>query len=336
MSQIKNAQLRYRIIDRAISNKYNPYPSKAQLRQACEEALYGESVGENICDSTIEKDLFAMRMDHDAPIKYSKTEKGYFYEDENYSIDNIPLSEDDIDAIKFATKTLMQFKDVNMFKQFGFAIDKIFDRVHISNNPIEQSVDQHVQFETVPETKGAEFLADLLKAIKVRQIVNFNYTSFISEKTKKRTVVPLFLKEFRNRWYLISYSLEKNKITTFGLDRIADLILVEDYFIKPIDFNPEIYFKYSVGITAYDSSPEHIEFKIDKIGSKYLETQPLHPSQTLIKEGKNRNTYSLEVVISEELKRIILSYGNQIEVLKPEPFRKQIINEIMNMTERYL
>ena len=107
MSQIKNAQLRYRIIDRALRNNFNPYPSKQKLRQACEEALYGEGIGENICDSTIEKDLFAMRMDHDAPIKYSKIEKGYFYEDENYSIDNIPLSDSDIEAIKFATKTLM-------------------------------------------------------------------------------------------------------------------------------------------------------------------------------------------------------------------------------------
>ena len=95
MSQIKNAQLRYRIIDRSIRNKYSPFPTKDNLRQACEEALYGEGTGENICDSTIEKDLFSMRIDHDAPIKYSKKEKGYFYEDEDCGFfsyrDAIPL-----------------------------------------------------------------------------------------------------------------------------------------------------------------------------------------------------------------------------------------------------
>jgi len=335
MSQIKNAQLRYRIIDRSMRNKYKRFPTKQDLRQACEEALYGEGIGENICDSTIEKDLYAMRMDHDAPIKYSKIEKGYFYADENYSIDNIPLSEDDIDAIKFATTTLMQFKDVGMFKQFGFAIDKIFDRVHISSNPLEESVDNFVQFESVPETIGTEFLPDILKAIKEKLIIHFNYTSFISEKTKPRKVVPLLLKEYRNRWYLISFSLSKKKVITFGLDRISDLELTEDYFIETIEFNPDLYFKHSIGITSFDEKPEKIIFKIDKIGGKYLESQPIHQSQEIIKEGKKRNTYQLKVLLSEELKRFFLSYGNQIEVIAPEKLRNTIKNEITEMSELY-
>ncbi len=335
MSQIKNAQLRYRIIDRALRNKFNPFPSKRDLRQACEEALYGEGLGENICDSTIEKDLFAMRMDHDAPIKYSKANRGYFYEDEEYSIDNIPLSEDDIDAIKFATNTLMQFKDVSMFKQFGFAIDKIFDRVHISSDPMEQSIDNKVQFETVPETIGTEYLAPLLKAIKEQEIVQFIYTSFISEKPKKRTVVPLLLKEYRNRWYLISYNISKAKITTFGLDRITELVVTEEIYGQKIEFDQNLYFKYSIGITSYETKPEKIEFKIDKVGAKYIESQPFHHSQKLIKSGKNRNTYQIEVLISEELKRLILSYGNQIEVVKPKSLRTQIMDEVITMNELY-
>ena len=335
MSQIKNAQLRYRIIDRALRNSFSPFPSKQKLRQACEEALYGEGTGEHICDSTIEKDLFAMRMDHDAPIKYSKIEKGYYYQDDNYSIDNIPLSESDIEAIKFATKTLMQFKDVSMFKQFGFAIDKIFDRVHISNNPNEKTVEEYVQFETVPETIGTEFLPDILKAIKEKEVITFSYTSFATEKTKNREVLPLLLKEYRNRWYLISYNISKERIITFGLDRMKDLKLTGNYYAKAITFNPDLYFKHSIGITSYDTEPETITFKIDKLGSKYLESQPLHHSQTLVKVGKNRNTFQIKVLISEELKRLILSYGSQIEILEPKTLRNQIINEVINLNERY-
>ena len=335
MSQIKNAQLRYRIIDRCIRNKYNPYPTKEDLRQACEEALYGEGIGANICDSTIEKDIFAMRMDHDAPIKYSKKEKGYYYEDENYSIDKIPLSEDDIEAIKFATQTLMQFKDVSMFKQFGFAIDKIFDRVHIAQNPTEESVENYVQFETVPETVGTEFLAPLLSAIKEKKIVTFDYTSFATEKTKPRQVLPLLLKEYRNRWYLISYSLIKKKVITFGLDRMSNVVITDDYFFDNIKFDPDLYFKHSIGITSFEDKPNKVIFKLDKIGSKYIESQPIHQSQKLLKEGKKRNTYQIKVLLSEELKRLFLSYGNQLEVLEPKELRDQLKIEITELAELY-
>ena len=96
-----------------------------------------------------------------------------------------------------------------------------------------------------------------------------------------------------------------------------------------------MYFKHSIGITSYDTAPEIIEFKIDKLGSKYILSQPLHSSQTLVKEGKNRNTFRIEVLISEELKRLIMSYGSQIEVLKPVSFRNQLINEAISLHERY-
>ena len=75
MPAIKNALLRYRIIDRSIRNEYNPYPTKEQLRQACEEEIYGTSEGLHICHSTIEKDIFAMRMEHDASYLTVKEKK---------------------------------------------------------------------------------------------------------------------------------------------------------------------------------------------------------------------------------------------------------------------
>ena len=146
MPHIKNALIRYRIIDRCIRNKYKQYPSKQELREACEEALYGSNDGANICDSTIEKDMFAMRMEHDAPIKYSKRHGGYYYEDPEFTINDIPLTEEDLSAIKFAANTLMQFRDADMFKQFGNAIDKIVDRVSISANPSDKELNNFVQF----------------------------------------------------------------------------------------------------------------------------------------------------------------------------------------------
>lgn len=336
MSRIKNAQIRYRIIDRCLRNLYRPHPTKEDLRRACEEELFGSDVGADICDSTIEKDLRAMRDEFDAPIKYSKIDKGYYYDDQEYSIDKIPLSADDIEAIRFASKTLMQFRDVGLFKQFGFAIDKIFDRVNIASNPTEESVDNFVQFETVQdEVRGNEMLPLFLNAIKEKQVTRFDYTSFINEKTKSRQVLPLLLKEYRNRWYLICFALDKKKIITFGLDRISNLELTEENYYTPINFNPDHYFKNSIGITANESRPVKVVFKIDRIGSKYIQSQPLHNSQVLEKEGAARNTFSLTVIVSEELKRTLMSYGPQIEVVKPKLLRAQLRDAIIAMHEIY-
>lgn len=335
MSHIKNAQIRYRIIDRCLRNSYKPFPTKKDLREACEEALYGISEGANICDSTIEKDMFAMRMEHDAPIAYSKRNSGYFYKDPNYSINKIPLSEDDLHSINFAVNTLMQFKEVDLFKSFGNAIDKIVNRLSISSNPNDKEITNYVQFEVSLSNKGNEYLAPLLKAIKDKSLVTFDYASFKTDKSKPRKVLPILLKEYSNRWYLICFDQDKNDIITYALERMEGLQITEEYAISPIDFDSEKFFKYAVGITSSKEEPTIVLFKASKVASKYIQSQPFHSSQQMIKEGKNKNTFELKVNSSEELIRSFMSYGEDIEILEPKFLKEEIISRIKGMYKMY-
>lgn len=336
MSQIKNALIRYRIIDRLIRNKYRPFPTKEDLRSACEESLYGSDDGGNISDSTIEKDLFAMRMEHDAPIKYSKRDKGYYYSEEDYSINDIPLSEDEIESIKFATNTLIQFRDSAMFKQFGFAIDKIFDRINISPDPNAADISNLVQFEIPVSSAGNELLAPLLNAIRNKNVVTFDYASFVNGVRKAREVIALLLKEYRNRWYLISYDLDKSTVITYALERIENLEITEENATLEINFNAEQFFKNAIGITANENAiVENVILKADNISAKYIQSQPFHHSQEIIEEGVKQTVFSLQVLISEELIRSILSYSGEVEVVKPASLRETIVNRIEKMNQIY-
>ncbi len=336
MSQIKNALIRYRIIDRLIRNKYKPFPSKEDLRSACEEFLYGSEDGANISDSTIEKDLFAMRMEHDAPLKYSKREKGYYYTEDGFSINDIPLSEDEIESIKFATNTLIQFRDSAMFKQFGFAIDKIFDRINISSDPNADDISNLVQFEAPVSTAGNDLLAPLLNAIRHKNVVTFQYASFVNGVQKARKVIALLLKEYRNRWYLISYDLDKSTVITYALERIENLNIAEEKAAIKINFNAEQFFKNAIGITANeDAVVENVILKADNVSSKYIQSQPFHHSQEIIEEDEKQTTFSLQVLLSEELIRSILSYAGEVEIVKPTRLRETIVERVEKMNRVY-
>ncbi len=336
MPHIKNALLRYRIIDRAIRNPYKPFPTKAALREACEEALFGSSDGANICDSTIEKDMFAMKMEHDAPIKYSKRHGGYYYSEETFSLDEIPLTQEDLEAIQFATNTLSQFKDVGIFKQFGSAVDKIVDRISVANSVQNESPTKYVQFETSTSDSGSEFLQPLLEAVQHQVIVHFDYESFQTQKKKPRKVVPLFLKEYRNRWYLLCHDLVKEGIITYALDRMSALDVTSTKYPSTLSFNAEQFFKHAIGITASNGLPQTVVLKADNVAAKYIESQPLHASQRIVKEGKNKTTFELSVFVSEELIRTILSYGGEVEVVEPEMLRDQVVRRIKQMVDNYL
>jgi len=338
MPHIKNALIRYRVIDKALSNTYNPYPTKLDLRYACEMELYGDTNGKHISDSTIEKDLYAMRQELDAPIKYSKRYKGYYYEDPNFTINEKPLSEDDIASIQFALSTLSQFKETEMFQQFGFALNKIIDRVNLDSDSRgkDTDIDQYIQFEKSTVAKGNEYLKPLLSAIQKQHIAYFTYESFVTQIRKQRKVTPLLLKEYNNRWYLICFDSVKEKVITYALDRISDLEIVEQQGEKPADFKPELFFRHSIGITASaDARPEKIVFIASTIASKYINSQPFHESQKIIEEDENRTIFELFALVSEELIRELLSYGGDVQVLEPEGLKNELINRIQKMMVNY-
>ena len=338
MPHIKNALIRYRIIDKALGNSYNPYPTKLDLRYACEMELYGDTNGKHISDSTIEKDLYAMRQELDAPIKYSKRYKGYYYEDPSFTINEKPLTEDDIASIQFALSTLSQFKETEMFQQFGFALNKIIDRVNVDSDSRgkDTDIDQFIQFEKSTAAMGNEFLKPLLSAIQNQYIAYFTYESFVTQVRKQRKVTPLLLKEFNNRWYLICYDSVKEKVITYALDRISNLEIIEQKGDKPADFKPDLFFRHSIGITASsEARPEKIEFFASNIAAKYINSQPFHESQKVIQENNEQTKFELFALVSEELIRELLSYGGDVQVLQPEGLKGEMIKRIQKMKSNY-
>jgi len=312
MPHIKNALIRYRIIDRMIRNPYKTYPSKSDLREACEESLFGSTYGDHICDSTIEKDLFAMRMEHDAPIKYSRKHEGYFYEDPDYTINDIPLSEDELESIRFAVQTLQQFQEVPYFKEFGSAIDKIATRVAVAGTEGNET-SAFIGFETAYSSIGNQWLPLLLTAIQEKKTCHFTYASFKTGIAKERNVLPVYLKEYRNRWYLISFDLEKSDWITYALERMDGLVVNEAQHLLKEAFNPSSFFAETIGITTEKKAAERIVLRVNDIASKYIESQPLHSSQEKI----GTNQFVLTVQINEELIRTLLGFMGELQIISP-------------------
>ena len=105
MPKNKSAVIRYRIIDQCINDKRHLFPNLDYLAQRCSEIL-----DTDISPSTIEKDLAAMKKDHpvghNAPIVYSKQEKGYAYSEAGFSISELNLEDEEWNALRYARSLL--------------------------------------------------------------------------------------------------------------------------------------------------------------------------------------------------------------------------------------
>jgi predicted DNA-binding transcriptional regulator YafY len=327
----KYAAIRHKIIDKLIGNKYKRFPSKSTLVDACEEALYGQGGG-NISGSTIEKDFQYMKLEYDAPIKFSRKNDGYYYNNPDFSIN---LNSSQIEAIKMAATILEQFKGTEIFKDFDSAIDKILDRVNVSQTFNSEQADKFIQFEKAPIVLGTEYLDPILQAIKQLHTVQFIYQSFKKGPKKERYFNPYVLKEYRNRWYVTGFDNDKKQVITYALDRIKELNVTLRAFELDNSFNSEKYFAHTIGITTSENQPEKIILSLSPIEGKYLKSQPLHNSQKVTTDNDTECIIELNVVITYELITQILALGQGVKVISPKTLVDQIKTTLQNAIDKY-
>jgi predicted DNA-binding transcriptional regulator YafY len=322
MPKNKNASIRYRAIDKRIRRKYAPFPTIDDLIEAVNEITDGEL---QVSLSSIQKDIQAMKKPElfGAPIEYCRQNKGYFYTDKSFSIDGIPLNDEEVGAIKFAAGILKQFKGTDFLDGYDGAIDKILAKINV--NKITDS-DDIIQIEKAPLTIGNEYINPLIQFISNKQTITFEYTKFHTEQSKIYTLHPYLIKEYRNRWYVIGMEEACQEIRTFGIDRMEHLKVSNTvkFFRKP-DFDPVSYFKYSLGITTINNKiPEDIELSFTPFIGKYIKSQPWHQTQVELVNSTDEYRIRLKLMPSMELIKEILSYGKDVKVLKPDWLIKEV------------
>lgn len=333
MPKNKNAIIRYRIIDACLRNKFKKYPNKYDFISAC------ENLG-TVSLRTIEKDLYDMMYDEElkyfAPIAYSKTEKGYYYEDPDYSISNFPINEEDLSAIAFACSILRQFGGIDPAKQLVDSIEKLENYMHANAKLPRKSWETLIQAETSTADPGFEFMSPILDCIKNYNICELTYKRFNSDQIKTYTLHPYLLKQYRNRWYIIGLDETRNDITTFALDRIIRLIPSKHTFKVLSSFNALNYHKFAFGIhVSKAQKPEIVRLKFSPQEAAFIKSQPLHASQVIIEDSTHQFIIEIEVWISFELINCILGFGHRVEVLSPSSLRIEILNQLTNTINLY-
>lgn len=326
-----SALRRFEIIDETIRRGY--YPDKDDFI----DAIY-EEMDIEVSERTIQGDLKNMKSDPsiDAPIAYSRQHKGYFYTDENYVLKRTPLTSEDMAALYFVANVYLdRMRDLPIIRQSLHTIDKVVDAVRISQSAGESST-SYIQFESASHHTGTENLVMLAKAREAHKSVRFQYRKFGTEEVKVHTGSPQLLKEFNNRWYVVLYLEGKSFATTFGLERMQEVEILDDPPFRFLPgFDAEAYFKYSFGVFVTDEEPQEIVLSFTPFQGEYVKTQPLHTSQVTLEDNEKEFRVKISVYPTVEVINRVLSFGDEVTVLSPPSFVRKIVDKVAKMSTRY-
>lgn len=326
----KSALVRYRIIDEALTSKAHPFPSLNHLIERVNNHLVQIGDDRSVSRRTIQKDLQDMRVSAElgyyAPIEYHKVHRGYYYDEQDYSISKLPLKHEERTVLEFTANLLSRYQNVPMFSSFRHITQKIFDALNIhSAISNDQDFANAIQFDQTPVLQGGNWLTPLTEAIRSYKKVHIFYQSFADTAPKERIVHPYILKEFRDRWYLVGISESARETRTYALDRIQHVEVLDVHFPLDPHFNREAYFSHSFGIyNLKGEEPEEVVLSFHPSQAGYFKTQPIHPSQKVLTDSATIFEIGLEVFISEDLIMFIMSYLPRVRVVKPQRLKAEI------------
>ncbi len=329
----RNALIRYRTIDNCLRNRFKRWTLE-DLIEACSEALYEyEGIDKGVSKRTVQLDIQLMRSDklgYNAPIVVEER-KYYTYSDPDYSITNIPLTDQDLDKLNEVVKILQQFKCFSHFQELNGMVQRLEDKIQSSKSNQHNIID----FEKNENLKGLEFIDPIYQAILNQKTLYLTYQSFKARQASTFNFFPYLLKEYRNRWFVIGRKKNSQPVQNLALDRIQKLEISDVPYKGDPTITPDFY-KDVVGVSvSQNQAPEEIQLFIDNANAPYVLTKPIHPSQKIINRNHQGVTISLRVQPNFELEREILGFGQRVKVLKPRNLKNRIHNIIHKMMDQY-
>lgn len=328
----RHVLIRYRVLNRCFRNEHCEYDIKALLNEVNKELEKVDCTP--ISERTLRADIQRLQ---EAPYNielddslWIGSKRLYRYADVSFSLPMVTLNDEEKEMLKKTIRILSQYDDIPQYQWVITLLSQIENGIGIDESK------RYVEFQNNPDLTGIEHFQALLDAIMHKQPLHIVYRPF-NKSEMNLNVHPYYLKQYNDRWFLVARTEGYDTLSVMAIDRITSVETIHIDFVET-EVDMENYFDDSIGVTVLADKPiEEVKLKVNAKRYPYIETKPLHWSQTELKE-ESTDDYKivrLRLRVNNELEAAILGFGDDVEVLTPASLRQRISNKIENLAIKY-
>jgi predicted DNA-binding transcriptional regulator YafY len=283
---------------------------------------------------TAQRDIEFMRDRLNCPLLYDQREKGYYYEDDTFSLPSIYISSEELSALLITRKMLQGVSAAYLGNELSQLIDKItsiLEKQRIGEEIIDDAVSiQHV--EHVPPPEGV--FRSVLEGCFRRKRLEFSYYSPVSDERTFRQVDPYHLFNYMGTWHLVGHCHLRKGVRDFNLARITGVTVLNDTFTPGKKFDFQHYFDSAFGLYKGEQKSE-VTLRFTPEKAKWIREQIWHRDQKMTVLADGSLELSFPVAGFSEITMEILKHGPGVEVLRPESLRKRVREEAEKIAKIY-
>lgn len=272
----------------------------------------------------------------DAPLRYSRARRGYYYEDPTFVLPAMLLQEGELLALLLAQQVSHQYLGTPLEAPLRAAIRKISQYLPEDVTVQLEDVADAFQFAggssvEVPLT----LMADVRRAIRERRALRLLYYTASRDETREREVEPHFVRNVRGDWTMVAWDRWRNEPREFMLSRIQEYSVMDDRFAPRPDLTPSTYAAHMFLTEHGGADPYEVVLRFDSYQARWIKERTWHPSQQIQPQDDGGLILRLTVSGEGDLLRWILGYGSHVEVLMPAWLRERVAEEVRVLERLY-
>ena len=221
-------------------------------------------------------------------------------------------------------------------------IDSAFEKISNALSPETKSVLERYSrlFVSVPKTpkdysSHDEVIEELSMAILARKTCRIAYNTFSEEEIREKTydINPLHFFERDGGLYVFVVVSYFKDIRLLAVERIKSIEMSEKPFDWPKDFDPEALLNNAFGL--YWDDPFSAKVKFPASQARYIKERKWAEKQQIDDLPDGSIILTMETSGSYDVKRWVMSFGSDAELLEPIDLRKEISQDIKKMAKCY-
>lgn len=288
------------------------------------------------------QDLGFPLYDDKQPLEKKKRWKlmdGYLKKLPNIKVPNIELSLSEILALYLLKSEGRVYKGTEIEK----AIDSAFVKIGLfaSNDFAEKLKKVKGIFmsssKLVKDYSGKEdVIGSLTEAMLQNKVCVVRYLPFadnVAGKVYEYQIDPLSFFEHNGGLYFFVRMKDSGLIRMLAVDRIKELNITKEAFEYPADFDPEEILAPAFGIIYDDPIEIKIWFSPDQ--ARYIKEREWSKNQKITDQPDGSISLAMKTSGWGDIKKWVLSYGAEAEVLEPKKLRNEIKKELKTTNKLY-
>ena len=277
---------------------------------------------------TAYRDLDFLRDDWRVPLEFDRSQGTYRLTEPTVALPLVTLSEGELVALYFAEKVLAQYRGTPFEPDLASAFRKIQDLLPGEVRVSPASLDDFLSLDPGPlHTPDAQVFRDVLAALRLRRRLLVRYRSLSSNRTAQRTIHPYHLFNHHGDWYVAGWDEARKQIRIFALHRIRRATLATAGFEVQPGFRFDEFMADAFAVQKGEK-PVAVSIRFAPRQARWIRERRWHKTARVQEQLDGGLVLHLRVAETSEIRRWVLQFGSEAEVLAPQSLRDAVAREL--------